>query len=1397
MTRCDYDAVFYRVFCISLLAIAFTFTVILTNVFIDIDGLLASKKEPNTLHMTRCDYDAVFYRVFCISLLAIAFTFTVILTNVFIDIDGLLASKKDKHNTHINDNIIHDEFTPEATDINEEINYGENDESYRTKRSVETQSFLFHIKNPKVKNILANKLSSLLEELDAEETADTKLKEKLAKEIAKTTEAPVLTTVAPKLSIKEDEKKKKDDELLHLTMHNILLQGIIGHLDLNDVYKRVYSLISNFNDLQQKKDGLRQNPNEKSNNNPESRILPKPVEAKFFDEMLNCNELQEQIVESATVKEENKKPVKAKPNVMIKTIIDISSPAKDNDTKSSKDNVKGVIELVYNGKTIKFTRPDITETLQPSLPKSLQPVIQPKVSQPRTVTPETTTAKVNNDYNLVPKMYLNKFIEEYFKRYPKDNLKDSNNDAKDHFETKRFKRHVKIKYDGYPKKILEKPVEKAEDDDLYVEIETHFDSKGLKGEKKKKLIRNIIEKIQKAIHTDMKGTLITPKREPNKMRRLHFKKRLQDPLDHKSNHVLVNKYSLPLKNLFHRQLNPISKTVPMQESSPYIGSRSGEEWKKPCFGPHFLAANKAINSAELSQVDIDYSKILDINGVPQRLQQPLNTEASEENLNTNSFYDVGKMKFFIKDIDGSGFSVGFNQYVDEPPDPDTMRLFTGLENVIKTYHQTYDPVPEGPQASTTTEANIKPEIIPMPTRNVEHNIERRSVNKNHDYHSNEYKIIYDNNFMPYRNYRDIFESNKIQPRSKLAFTSQKRLKLPLVVDENVFDKNLKPAEIFGLASLFERKKRAINMNKRSINIKKISNLKNKIKLNRFLNTNAMPTKRIYLNKKRNKRQINKIRIIATDLPHMSKHSDENVFVVSDENVFADRAIVKDMETSEGEHDKQEDSDYLPYQNEDSMPSTYITKIFDGRSRHNPLMSKYPHVFMEEISRSREEYIPHNSLLFGKIPGLSTLRQSFEMEKTDEKGDGEHITTTNTTDAHNNAKDEELVNSLIPPPNRANYKVTVKIMPKNQTGLNSGFKEVHTSINKRYNKNGLLYSSLVNVSEISKIIKLNRTKEEMEADMRHGGQVQLRVLGPHDNFMAKRMKEQQAKMSFLLKQHAKHINEQLTRLNEEKINLESLLTNDNITEIKYADYDDTNPKPYLPNTPVKRAPDSIEEEPKEEVTTTTQKPRTVKTTATTAAPTTTTATTHHSLQQHLFTEKIKKNIINTIERNGNLTDQILRKIDKNTEILQIFLRKLTERIQVTTPAPITPKVVRYAEPFKVDWTNQADHFNQNIIGKRNDSQISIPFVYAYQQPIMPHKINTPVASVVYHGHIHTNTIHAKDIHVEKEKIKLEANNQSRFFIDELENDYKVIPVGDVKKNRDFITNLVNSNNTILT
>lgn len=1070
-----------------------------------------------------------------------------------------------------------------------------------------------------------------------------------------------------------------------------------------------------------------------------------------------------------------------------------------------------MIELIYNGKSIKFTRPD-AELKQSFQKKPTLNVIQPKFTKVnRNLIPEPTTTQATiinfNDLKKIPKDYLNRFVTEYFKRYPRHS-KETSEETKEKFETKRLKRHIKIKYEKEEntshmakRQAINKNKKKTEDDELYVEIETHFDSKGMKGEKKKKLIRSLIEKIQKAIHSDESKKpdgdvkrMIKKKKHAS----LHVRKRLQNPLEH-NEPAVYNKYTIPLSSIVHRQLNPITipKTISMQENSPNVRDRSGESWKKEYIGPTFLTATKSINSAEMSELDVDYNKVMDVNGIPQRLQKPLNTDMSEESMNSNAFYDLGNMKFFIKDIDGSGFSIGFNQYVDEPPDPETIKLFTGLENVIKTYHQNYDQAQEQ-TTDDNWELNDRQETAPNMN---DHIIVRRSINKKHDYHSNEYKIIYDGPFLPYDNYKDIYERDERNSKTNIEFRTSKDRETPLVVDENIFEKNLKPAEIFGLANLFERKKR-------SLNVKKISNLKGKIKLNRYLNTKAMSTKRIFLNKKRSKRQINKIRIIASDLPH--KHSsDENVFVVSDENVFADRAIVKEVETTELEPEKPDDSEYIPYQPDESETPTY--RIFDGKSRHNPLMSKYPHIFMEEISKSREDFTPDNALLFGKIPAFSKLAsQNMDMDKVDDKNIAGHSSSTpSLTDVKNTDPTEkiervqDIVNALQAP--KTNYKVTVKIVPKNMSsGLNSGFKEIHTSINKRFNKNGLMYSSLVNVSEISKVIKINKTKEP---DFNKAA----------DAYLAKKIKDQQEKMQVLLRQHQKHIDEQLNRLNEEKTNIESILVDENNTIVPHFDYLDMLMPTKTSHKVLHLSKDDVNKfaaeslRVKEPVTTlapitTLTTPKTVPLTTITTTPT----------PPPVFNDKLKKNIMHTIERNENLTDQILKKIDKNTEILQTFLKKLTDKMTDTAklehklppkeeektekPVPkfepakfdankFDPNKFDTSNAFPIDWRNHPGMpFSPNMIIRKNDSHISIPFVYAYQQPILPHKSNTPVASVVYHGHIHTNTIHTKDAaSAEKEKVQpmhkvLEPNNQTRFFIDELESDYKVIPVTSIKKGK---------------
>ncbi|CAB3233563.1 unnamed protein product [Arctia plantaginis] len=1348
--------------------------------------------------------------------------------------------------------MIREDITSEPFN-DDDMNYRDSDDSYRTKRSIETQNFLFHIKNPKIKNILTSRLETLLEALDAEELPQNTKTEQTREKDEIQEVPPDHVAVAEESKVQDDIiKKRKEENMLHLTMHNVLLQGIIGHMNLNEVYKRVNTLMKTM-DEEQKEQTVNERSEEKSIKTQPSDVksLSKSsLDDRLVAELIKCNDLQEQILSSAVkqvakqeslksqrakfiegpepstkepeeeseVKEEESVSVKANtedttqrnsdvavktklgPNLLIKTTVDIRSIENERNDTISKENVHGIVEVIYNGKSMKFTKPDKEE---PIVEKETNNIVNEKFTNTRvdTVSAESTSASNPSDdvqtLKKKPKIYLNKVIAEYLKQFSSDN-KDLSEEIKEHIETKRLKRHVKIKFNneksGTQASNMEiTPTKKdTEDDELYVEIETHFDSKGMKGERKKKLIRSLIDKIQKAIHSE-DNKKVGPE-TTNKMLKdkpLHVKKRMQNPLEHK-NQGSSNKYNnlVPVSKIVHRQLNPIivTQTFPGESTNngPNMRDRSGEAWKKEIVGPAFLTATKSINSAEMSEVEVDYNRVLDVNGIPQRLQKPLNTDMSDDIEKQNSYFDLGNMKFFIKDIDGSGFSIGFNQYVDEAPDPETIKLFTGLENVINTYHQDVDQVQEGqgesldPHDDQTTNGAKNNHIIV-----------RRSVNHQHDYHSNEYKIIYDGNFLPFNDYKDIYERESSKPN--MEYKENQYRDSPLIVDEHIFDKNLKPAEIFGLANLF-RKKRALK-------VKKISNLKSKIKLNRYLNTKAMSTKRIFLKKKRHKRQISKIRIIASDMPY-KRSSDGNIFLVSGENVFADRAIVKDVEAAEADSEKNEDSDYTLYQPEDVGESLY--KEFEKKSRKNNLMSKYPHVFMEEISKSKEDFSPAHSLLFHKLPDY---KRSPTYNIDSENADDNFMTDTSSTIQPESEVTmapfdkiegvHDILAALQAP--KTNYKVTVKVIPKNQTNnMHPGFKEIHTSINKIYNKNGLTYSSLVNVSEISNITHVHVNKTEHKAPD---------YTKAADEYLAKQFKTQHEKMQTLLKQHQKLINEQLSKLNKEKSNLESILIDENNTVVPHFDYFDlmtpskSHKLLHMSRDEVKKMADEILKNKRKDIfnTETTTVKTTPITTSTTTILNTPSTTTEHpepitikttmSTHPSIFTEKLKNNILHTIERNEKLTDQILRKVDKNTEILQSFLTKLTNTIDnqktdlrapTTTKEGVTELYIpkfEHMQPFSIDWRQHgAIPYNPSLI-KKNSSHISIPFLYAYQHPLMPLKGNSPVASVVYHGTIHTNSLHLKDVAVEKEKIQPThkiptSKNQTRFFLDDVESDYKL-------------------------
>lgn len=1022
---------------------------------------------------------------------------------------------------------------------------------------------------------------------------------------------------------------------------------------------------------------------------------------------------------------------------------------------------------------------------KPTPKKTQENLVFPEV----TSTPTETTEKPNDiDANETTEpqpehfrsknSYFNQIIESYLKQYP-SNLGDLiTADAKkayDKYESKRLKRQIKIKYeDDEEDTTTMKPKNLDDDDELYVEIETHFDSKGMKGMKKKKLIRAIIDKIQKAIHSDL-DLLNDDKKK--KHRQLQIKKRNQNPLErHK---VMVNKIMIPFEAIIKRHSDPISKMAPFDK----ITDKSGESWKKTYFGPGFLAVSKSVNSAEMGEVDVDYNKVIPANGIPQRLQKPLNIESGEEIPTANSYFDLGNRKFFIKNIDGTGLSIGFNQYTDEPPDPDAVKLFTGIENLIQTYNKNYQEEHAyekfKPKLKSSSEELVH-EISKRQAnrKNSEHIVIRRSIKemRDKDFHSNEYKVLFNKNLLPYDNYQEIYEDKNRRVSLTLNKDYDKytpnyinkdlrnriiQKALPSLMDDSIFYKKLKPAEILSLATLLDRKKR-------SVNVKKIKNVKGNVKVSRYLNTHAMNTKKIILNKKRSKRQIDKIRIYATDGIRdkgMNTDDNENIFLVEDDNVLANRAIIRELRAPEmidnvEEKIQEEHYEVIPYVYE----QPYRTNVFAGRSRKNQLMSKYPHIFLEEIGRSREDMEP---VVYSKE--IQDIRPKLFAENTNIR-----ITADNKTipiDKTTQHKVDELVNAIEP---KQNYKLTVKIFPKNISDLNPGFKEIHTSINKSYNQNGLLYSSLVNVSEISKVEKLYKDSSTTE----HSSM-----------YVAKHIQEQQSKMDTLLRKHKNRLDEQLDRLKKERSHLDSLSQHviDNLKN-QMAPATTERGKADPLSSAINMSKDDVNkflasalfhlQQQQSLRPLTTAKPTTTKPPTSTIDP-------------------AKKRLLFTIQKNENMTNQILHQINRNTQLLQTFLLKLADKLvkdkeakrekkddlkdlkaDTTTTTNDSPINFDYNAPkfwksFQKPFPDNFPHPEQMEMQK-NGSHYSIPFIYAYQHPIQAHnyKQNIPVASVVYHGHIHANNLGKrvkKNYDIKTDNISQNDNeDKNRYFIDDLEN-----------------------------
>lgn len=1148
---------------------------------------------------------------------------------------------------------------------------------------------------------------------------------------------------------------------------------------------------------------------------------------------------------------------------------------------------------------------------------------------------------------LLTESLIGKALKEYVKKHKIIQRRTKTQSKLIETQNKRLKRNIKLKVNNKlnghesitrspkpsPKTEKKDDKPKKEDDELFVEIETHFDSKSIKGEKKKKLIKKIVEKIQQAIRSDMDG--ISGKKHksgaPGKPGHiLKIKKRFQNPLTIEES-KLMNKLIVPIDKIINRQMEPISKSVSVSENMPNIYDKVGESWNEKKIGPSFLSSAKSINSGEMGGVELDYNKVIRSNGIPQRLQQPLNVEMVDENGNT--YFDVGDLKFIIKEVDGTGFSIGFNQYVGEAPDPDNMKLFTGLQQILKTYDDT-EP------NEITTEINFEDipsyERIQQRIHDRSHEIVKRNIGRevradfDDDDHDNEYQSIFDQKYLPYDSYQEIFEDKN----KKVSFSVQREKMTPnntftpensfelnnmglpievhnshrildtrnktkeIIIDDKIFEKKLNPSQIFILANLLTRKKRSLGAYKR------LKTFTKKIRpgMSTYINKHPLTTKLFYKSSKRNKRQIDKIRIIASDgMPNIQKNSDENVYVVtSGENVLADRAIRDEMSEPEAVNDfeksTQERFEYVdPYSIYNSQKNPY-SNVFTSKSRHNVLMSKYPHILMEELTRSKEDYNDKEPpMLLGKY--VSNF-DDMNLDSTTPK-------FVTSIDAAVGPVVQDLSEALVP---HSNYKLTVKIIPKNETDHHPGFKEVHTSINKSINKNGVVFSSQMNISEISKV-----ENYEKEMGILHSGNgSKANPSSP----LVRHLKEQQEKMKKILKQHTLKIDEQLDHLKKEKLNIESIMVpgkplirdNDGIDV-----YIPLNPPQILHlnrveagqlissalmklheipqlndvvnNTCSQRTnTDRIESSSTEtttiSTTTTTPKPSTTTTLSTTEIKTTTHYIPPIPAYQVPRVDPDRLRILRTIQRNENLTHAILSKIDKNTDLLQTFLQKLTEKLEpelkrehkheepkndkiietTTHENPVMnviphPKMHNMHYPYSKEWgrqyidpnfyRNMQMHMqnglpnsmqnipnglqnipnnlhnipnglhivpnslqnlqnpmanglqnvpnmqpmhnvpiiplpnlqNMNIEEGKNDTEQSIPFVYAYQNPYTLVKPNNPpTASAVYQGHIHPNAMknlikdgHLKEMpHVKHLTNKqTETANQTRFFFDDLD------------------------------
>ncbi|CAH0712861.1 unnamed protein product, partial [Brenthis ino] len=1252
-------------------------------------------------------------------LLGIALTFTTILTNVFIDLDGVLNYKKS-----VPPNLILEPAARPEILINNEVdrvkaldfddnNEDSEDPSYRTRRSIESDS-LQKVKNSAYKKVLTSRLQSLLEELDKEETV---------KEDTITAKA---TKVGEETVLRSKEKfEVKSEDLLHFAMHNILLQGIIGHKDLNQVYNKVHDVIKKINSNSEKR-GIDKYVNmlEAIVNSKESSNMKYNEEHKFFEEIIKCKKLKNEIAYLQTLEMQNTTDSNVQDKdqkLLIKTVIEISGPDDKYQILNSTEgeNIEGLIRLIYNGKSVKIRQMNDDQLLSKQEPKNPNNDVELIVTNIEKNQDTLKTKKSGHIANIRIDNLLNKVIEQYLESHPSLHYKLEKSTEIGSFNRKRLKRQIKIRYlNDKPTSIPTTSKSNKDDDDLYIEIETHFDKNGIIGEKKKKLVRSLIEKIQKALRSDNKENDKNPDQDT-------FKQRFQDPIDKDSHTFPINK-SPPFEAIEEREVDPIDKTL---DKHKYIFNKFGGSWNKMIQGPRFLSYSKSINSAEMKELNVNYDSVTQ-NGIPQRFQKPLNADVTGENNNVTSTYaDSGNVTLFLKNIDGTGFSIGINQYLGEPPDKESMKIFNGLENLIKEYRRPYDQDVSN-ESGLNEINNIAEEKHDIKKRDVK-NLKTKPITEVKPGYYSFYTIL-KNNALPFKKYFNVFHKNqkKLLNNSKSLDTFNdlyfKKInivskKINLRVENNGLNSKLNSLEISN--------KKEMNKNKRSVSVKKVSNIKSKIKLSRYLNTNAMAKKKIFLKNKRNKRQIDKIRIIAKDPSRVAvRNSDENIFLVSKENTYSDIRGIERPEILLENKKKNNFDEYFPFGDEPSnILPVYSDNLYSKKINQYGLMSKYPHIFIDE--RSNEE-VMDETRYFKNDRSYRILPKSNDKNVND-------VETTTFDDVHE-PKIDEIFNAIMPPASQSKFKVTVKLYPKNKTNIDEGFKEIYTSVNKSFDEDGLRYFSVLNVSQISKIEKLNKS---------------LEVLKKNDTKpLTDELKNQGKQINTLLQLHKKRVDQQLESLLRESQHLEQMIkanSKSNVHKIIDVSHDDLKTDNY--DKKMNEVLESIKKLQETYISVT--KPNT-------------------------GTLDNKSEIINTIKSNEKITYDILKKIDINTQILTAFLQNFSNKVELNKQNS-TPMI---KPSLHNDWKSPQNFDYKQSKSKNNTEQLMLD--KKHKTPIANDLLPTSDYNKVKANIKQNEVKHQKAL----KNIARRMSNESKFFMDEVDSGYKIAPDKDFEDLKINVTNI---------